>query len=89
MPSKGHGVNELKDDILKSTLEKTLPSFKLDIPKEIKDAILELRQYIGYSALSKGIESTWFALKLLEDDPDVQAMVGEATKKGKMSLRSA
>ncbi|OCC15344.1 Ferrous iron transport protein B [Dissulfuribacter thermophilus] len=85
--SKGHGVNELKDKILKSALEKTLPLFNLDIPNEIKDAIFELRQYVGDLALSKGIEPMWLALKVLEDDPDVQAMVGEATKKRAEELK--
>ncbi len=74
--AKNEGVPQLKDAINKAAPEKGRSAADITYPVEIQEAIAELRPLVQAVAKTRKYEANWMALKLLEDDERVAAMVG-------------
>jgi ferrous iron transport protein B len=74
--AKNQGVHQLKDAINKAAPEKKRSTADISYPVEIQEAMAELRPLVQEVADTGKYEANWLALKLLEDDERVAAMVG-------------
>ena len=71
--SKGQGIDELMRRVVRAAEKKPVPSFHLNYGEEIETEISRLESVIF--DLPGGTEHLprWYALKLLEQDPDIRA----------------
>jgi ferrous iron transport protein B len=75
--SRGEGLPALTAAIVAAARsERQPPSVMISYGAEIEEAIARLQPEVGGIAQAKGIDGRWLALKLLEDDPDAQALAG-------------
>ncbi len=65
--TKGWGIDKLKDAIIDASRQKT--NFKLEYQPEIESAISEIEKALSKTTISEN--KRFFALKLLEGDPEV------------------
>jgi ferrous iron transport protein B len=75
--SRGEGIPALASAIAAVARSERRPSpVTIRYCAEIEDAIARLQPEVEAIAAAKGIDSRWLALKLLEGDPQAQAMAG-------------
>ena len=80
--SQGKGVNELKDEINRCAQAKSVSELRVMYPAEIQAALDDLVPLVRGAALYKKMNFRYAAVKLLEDDEGVAALVSrEALKK--------
>jgi len=69
--NKGEGMEGLKAAIVTAAENKRPPTFKIDYGKVIEEGITELSEFLKDKALPRGYTLRWFAVKLLEADPEI------------------
>jgi ferrous iron transport protein B len=74
--AKNKGVSQLKEAINTTAPENASSTADISYPVEIREAIAELLPLVQGIAIRRKYDANWMALKLLEDDERVAAMVG-------------
>jgi ferrous iron transport protein B len=71
--SKGQGVDELLRAVIRASSKKATPAFHLNYGEELETEISRLESVIFDMPGGTAHLPRWYALKLLEQDPDVRA----------------
>ncbi len=74
--AKNSGLDELKSAINTAARQKSIPAISASYPPELMAAAETIIPLCEQTAMVKGLEPNWLAIKLLEDDGQAQAMVG-------------
>jgi len=77
--SKKQGLVQLKDAIDDAVVEKKKSLAAISYPLELQEALSDLRPRVETLAAERQMDASWLALKLLEGDEQIGAMVGRET----------
>ena len=74
--SQGRGIGELKDAILSAAMAQPRASARITYAETVEKAVSALAEQVGAIARSKGIDTRWLSVRLLEGDDFANQLVG-------------